>query len=133
MTNALKIWEDYGVPIIGRNPFFDIFNPGEKYPPHNEIKTDSGYLIEIAVPGWTREDLKVSFESNVLKVMGEKRVLEEGADYVYKALSTKAFTRSWVVDRDLKVGEIYLKNGLLTIELYKDEYEEPAEKFLPIH
>lgn len=117
-------------PTIGRsNPFLDMFThtAESSYPPYNVIKITEGYLIEVAVPGWQREDLEVSFENRVLKVVGSKRVLrdENETEYVYKSLSTKAFTRSWVVSDDLSVESVFLEDGLLNVVLKKAEPEKP--------
>jgi molecular chaperone IbpA len=117
-------------PTVGRrNPFLDAFAHTVEgtYPPYNLIKTADGYLIEISVPGWEKEDLEVSFENRMLKVTGSKRELEEdtGAEYVYKGLSTKAFTRSWAVSDDLTVDNVFLENGLLCVDMVKTEPEKP--------
>lgn len=118
-------------PVVGRkNPFMDYFGSvasQENYPPYNIIKTANGYLIEMAVPGWDREDLQVSFEDRLLKISGKKRELEEdtSAEYVFKSLSTKAFNRSWVVDKDLEVESVFLENGLLCVDLCRTEPEQP--------
>ena len=42
-------------------------NLDTSYPRYNVIKKgDTGYLIELAVPGWDKKDLEVSLHKNVL-------------------------------------------------------------------
>ena len=126
-----SFWDDFSkFPTIGRpNTLLDAFahTTEGNYPPYNVISTADGYLVEIAVPGWQREDLEVSFDNRLLKVSGKKRELQEdtGANYVYKGLSTKAFTRSWMISEDLEVNSVFLEDGLLNVELLKHEPAKP--------
>lgn len=126
----LELFDEMKFPSIGKNPFFDVFTGGiqEKYPPYNVSRMgDDGYLIEVAVPGWDREDLMVSFEDRILQIEGKKNQSNEKveADYVYKSLSTKNFKRYFTVEKQLDVGSVFLENGLLCIELIKVEPEKP--------
>jgi HSP20 family molecular chaperone IbpA len=128
MTNKSlidKFFSEFNT-VGSHNPFLNAFDNGS-YPPYNIIKTADGYLIEVSVPGWTKEDLEVTFENRVLKLKAQKRELEEDtkAEYIYKSLSTKAFSRSWVVSDELDVESVFLENGLLNIELIKAEPQKP--------
>ena len=114
-TNLQTLFDDIKFPAIGgKNPFFDVLGGFEdRYPPYNVSKDEGGYLIEIAVPGWSREDLEVTFQDRLLKVQGKKREVGKNVEYMHKSLSTKAFVRTWVISKDLEIESVFLEDGLL--------------------
>jgi HSP20 family molecular chaperone IbpA len=92
---------------------------GNPYPPYNIIKGEDGYVLEMAVPGLTKNDLRATFDEGILTIEGSKRdeFDEKTESYQYKGLSTKAFKRSFTVSNTLKVSELWVENGLLIVDL----------------
>lgn len=123
--------------VLGEFPFWDFLNTDfatSKYPPCNVIETETGFHIELAVPGWSKEDLEVSLKDNVLKLKGNKRenIDETTEKYHYKELSTKAFERAFTIGKDLEIESVYLENGLLNVGLHRLETLEPDAKVFDI-
>ena len=105
------------------------------HPPYNILKSDDGsFLIELAVPGWTKDQLTATLEKGVLTVRGEKReeTHEEGISYAYKGLSTKAFTKRFAVDEDLVFESAWVEDGLLNLSFCMPEEPESKLKELTI-
>lgn len=96
--------------------------PAGSYPRYNIVKVgDTGYRLEIALPGWNIEDIEVTLDKNILKVEGTKKQVEKDDEvFIYKGLSGKAFERTFRVVENTKVQKAYMKNGLLCISLYEE-------------
>ena len=104
---------------LGHNPaWFDHMEP-QSYPRYNIVEGKQGFRLEIAVPGWSKQDLEVKLHNNELRIRGNRR--EKGGDpYLHQGLSTKSFDKVFVLNSDLQVEEVALKDGLLTITIGKD-------------
>jgi molecular chaperone IbpA len=89
------------------------------YPPYNILKhSDDSYELEVAVTGFTQEEVTVEIDQNQLVVKGErKRDEDTEIQYIHRGLATRDFTRSWTLAEHMEVGEGRIKNGVLTIEL----------------
>lgn len=96
---------------------------GDNYPPYNILKTnDTDYLIEVAVAGFSMDELSVEVKDRTLTVQGEHE--SKGRDYVHRGISTKKFKRIFRLSEHVQVKGADLKDGLLSIEL---KYEVPQE------
>lgn len=119
--------------------FFDksrdayVYPEPSKYPPTNILQTETGYTVELAVAGYSSDDLEVSLENNILTVKGEKiqNEVDEGTTFVRKGISSKSFTRSFTIPKNANISSTQLKNGLLSvgIEVPKPK-EEKVEKLV---
>ena len=117
------------------DPFF-----GEK---ENKImktdlkEKDGKYMLEIDVPGYDKEDIKIELNEGYLTVSAEKN--EEKEDKHAKYLKRERFTgmcsRSYYVGDNLKEEDIKasFKNGILSIEFPKEvEKKVEEKKYIPI-
>jgi molecular chaperone IbpA len=95
----------------------------DNYPPHNILKTsDTEYLIELAVAGFSREELSVEVKERTLTVMGEHQ--SKGREYIHRGISTKKFKRTFRLSEHVNVNGADLVDGVLSIEL---KYVVPEE------
>jgi molecular chaperone IbpA len=99
----------------------------ENYPPFNIIKLDeTHHVVEVAVAGFSEDELDVTLEDNVLTVTGERKKTEgEKIEYVHKGISTKSFVRTITLGPDVEVRGGKVINGILSIAL---EHVVPEEK-----
>lgn len=89
------------------------------YPPYNILKRDeNSYEIQIAVTGFDKDEVTVEIDQNQLIVRAERKALEstEG-EYLHRGLASRSFERTWTLAEYVEVGEGYIKNGVLTIDL----------------
>jgi len=57
--------------------------------------------------------------NNELSIKGQRE--EKGGDpYLHQGLSTKSFDKVFILNSDLQVDEVKLKDGLLTITITQD-------------
>ena len=88
----------------------------DHYPPHNIIKTsDQDYLIEMAVAGFSKDELSVEVKDRTLTVMGEH--VSKGRDFIHRGISTKKFKRTFRLSEHVKVHGADIRDGILAIEL----------------
>lgn len=102
------------------------------YPPHNILKiSDHDYVVEMAVAGYSEEDLEINFEKNKLTIKGEIKREQEG-EYLHKGLSSRAFTKVFTLIDTLIVKNASLTNGILRIELFNDIPEQQKPRKIQI-
>ncbi len=97
------------------------------YPPYNIKQTgDNSYEVEMAVAGFSKDDLKVELNNNRLIIEGKSGSKEEKSegDYVYKGIASRHFRQSFALADHVKVVGSELKDGILKVEL---ERNIPAE------
>ena len=129
-SKDLSIFNSLRPFSIGFDDMFDQFESmlgnghltmQSNYPPYNIRKTGKdNYAIEVALAGFSKNDVEVEFEDNLLTVRTKQiNKLEDkksDAEIIHKGISQRQFTRSFKIAEDVKVGEANLKDGLLTIE-----------------
>ena len=143
-SKDLSIFNSLRPFSIGFDDMFDQFesmldNGGmiqSNYPPYNIRKTGKDkYAIEVAVAGFTKNDVEVEFEDKLLTVRTKKvnkTVEKDGDEIIHKGISQRSFSRSFTIADDVKVSEAELKDGLLTINCEKIVPEHKKKKLIPI-
>lgn len=88
------------------------------YPRYNIIESGGNYRIEIALPGWKKNELEVIIDGEELQLKGKKEHKLVGDErFVHQGLSLKSFERRFILNGDLQVDTVNLQDGLLTIAL----------------
>ena len=98
---------------------------------------DGKYLLEIDVPGYDKEDIKIELHEGYLTISAEKN--EEKEDKHAKYLKRERFSgmcsRSYYVGDNVREEDIKanFKNGILTVEFPKEPEKKVEEKkYIPI-
>jgi molecular chaperone IbpA len=95
----------------------------DHYPPHNIVKVaDAEYVIELAIAGFSKEEISVEVNDRTLVVSGEHA--SKGRDYIHRGISTKKFKRTFRLSEYVEVHGANLTDGILAIEL---KYIAPEE------
>ena len=102
------------------------------YPPHNVVKLDdTHYVIEVAVAGFSEDEIDVELKDNILTVKGEQAKKEE-VEYLHKGISARNFTRTFPLAEHIEVRGATVKNGILAIALEQIVPEENKPKKIAI-
>lgn len=120
--------------------FDDIFNqfdrmldtPTPSYPPYNLIKDGDNYKIQLALAGWSKDNVDIEVKENTLTVKSKKDLVENEQEHLYKGISTRAFERSWTLSDEMKVQGAKFENGLLEISLERIVPEEKKPRQISI-
>lgn len=92
------------------------------YPPINVYTVDETMVIEMAVAGFSREELVPTFDGSVLTVSGRKVPAEETDSeryYIQRNIGFRSFERVFEFKETMEVVSARLKDGLFTFVLKK--------------
>lgn len=94
------------------------------YPPYNiETLGENAYRIEIAVAGFTPDELNIEVKENLLTVTGRKSANDDVVPqktYLHRGLAERDFERRFQLADYVVVTDANLVNGLLTITLKRE-------------
>ena len=147
MNKNLSIWNSLRPYSIGFDSIFDEFDRmlesvdrghiNTNYPPYNIKKIDeNNYFIEVALAGFSKEDIDVELKDNTLTVRNkvkEKVIDGEANGVIHKGISTRQFERAFTIAEDIKVKNAELKNGLLLINLERIIPEEKKPRLIKVN
>lgn len=100
------------------------------YPPHNIIKADANhYVVELAVAGFTKDEIDVTVEDGCLKIKGSKVEKESTVEYLHRGIGTRAFTKTIQIADTIEVRGAELTDGILRIGLENviPEHKKPKK------
>jgi len=102
---------------------------GTTYPPYNIISgPNNRTTLEVALAGFSRSDIEVSTEENLLTVSAYPEEQEEERKYSHKGIASRSFTKTWQLGDDIEVKTVDYEDGLLTVVLEKYVPEEKQKK-----
>ena len=88
------------------------------YPPFNIRKLIEGeYVIELALVGFTKQDIEVEITDNKLTVVGTVKSKHPEDSFIWKGISNKPFTREFTLANDVTVKGAEFTEGMLKIWL----------------
>jgi HSP20 family protein len=95
-------------------------------PATNIIENEEAFMLEMAVPGFSKKDFKINLEKNTLTISSEKEEKaedNEAQSYRMREFNRKDFCRSFKIPETVNVDDIKAgyKNGILTLTLPKKE------------
>jgi len=101
------------------------------FPPYNIRKEgDYHYVIEMALAGFSKEDIEVEVADGTLSVRSDKK--DDAADNLYRGISFRKFNRKFTLSDDIVVNDASLDNGMLTINLERIIPEEKKPRLIEV-
>ena len=136
MTNALTIFNQLRPHTIGYDNIFDHFNDmfetstslQTNYPPYDIVKhSDTHYDIQVALAGYSKDDIEVEVKENTLSIKSVKKEEDDKVEVLHRGISKRYFERSFTIAEDVKVNSAELKDGLLIVSLERviPEHKKP--------
>lgn len=111
---------------VGFDRMFNLFEDAlrrdapDGYPPYNIAKTgEDSYRIDLAVAGFTADEIAITAQQNLLIVAGRKAEAP-AAQYVFQGIAARSFERRFNLADHIKVAAARLENGMLAIELVRE-------------
>ena len=104
------------------------------YPPYNIQKHgELDFNIQMALAGFSKEDIEVEVADGVLTVRSVKESDNEADEWtLHRGISYRKFNRKFTLADDIVVNDAKLENGLLTIELEQIVPEEKKPRLIKI-
>jgi HSP20 family protein len=128
-TITTRSFRPFYMPNFFDDDFFPVLSKRtSSIPSVNVREDDKNFILDVAVPGIDKKDLKIDVNEDVLTISSEsKSDSEESKDgYKRKEFSYSSFSRSFYVPENVnreKVEANY-KDGILTVTLPKQEEEK---------
>jgi molecular chaperone IbpA len=137
MTNLMKEFDKFFVgydDMMRRAQDRVVGTPN--YPPYNIKKMqDNKYVIEMAIAGFSKDDIDISVKGDKLTIAGEIKpdlqstdVFEQEYTSIYSGLALRPFTRVFTLSSDTLVEDAEMKDGLLKITLKARSEDSLSEK-----
>ena len=133
MTNkAISIFNQLRPLSVGFDDVFDHFESMynhqydsinvPNYPPYNIIKTGKyTYDIHVALAGYGKKDVDVSFENSILTIKSvkdkEEKEVEDNDGVLHKGIAKRMFTKSFTIADEVEIKGAELKDGLLIVSM----------------
>ena len=148
MKNNLSIFNNLRPLTVGFDDMFDhfehmmddgFFRNGtvSNFPPYNIVKTGKNtYNVELALAGFNRKDIEVTYEENLLTVKSKKsdeaEQTDEDGNVIHRGISKRFFSKSFTIANDVEIKGAELKDGLLKIALERIIPEAKKAKTIEI-
>ena len=89
------------------------------YPAYNIAKDDEEhYRIEVALAGFSSDDISIETEQSVLKIEANKA--EERVNYIHQGIAQRGFSKMFRLAEHMKVDDARFVDGILTIALRRE-------------
>lgn len=89
------------------------------------LENEKAFVINVAVPGVSKEDFKIDLNDNYLTISGERKFKNEKTEHNFHSVETQygSFTRSFSLPENVDAAGISAQynNGILEINVPKDE------------
>ena len=128
--NGLSIFNQLRPVTVGFDNMFDHFEsmfdgdvfsvPTVNFPPYNIVKTgDFTYDVELALAGYSKEDITVDYADNLLTVKSIKKSDESKDEdgVLHRGIAKRYFSKAFTIADDVEVRGAELKDGLLKISM----------------
>jgi len=136
MSNE-NLWPRYFIGfdrMLSNFPIPDPFTTTGRYPPYDIVRSgEDKYCIEMALAGFTKEDIQVEVKENNLTIEGDVSGRHDNSDYVHKGIAKRAFQRKFVLNDTVEVEGADLTDGVLHIQLKQNIPEEQRPRQITVN
>jgi HSP20 family protein len=135
-----RMGERFG-PLIDPDHFMgqSAFDIKRNYdgPPVNIKKTGKLFELDVAVPGYKKDELQILLEGGYLIIRGQKEIQSEhkDEDYILEEFDFTSFERTFLLNEHIAKEKVnaHYEDGILHIEIEDvPEEEERAFQTVPI-
>lgn len=115
-------------------PFYADCTPNGSAVAVNVLESAEAFHLEVAAPGLTKEDFKLSIEKDVLsiKVAKESQTVENAPEFRRREFNYANFERSFKLGKNMNLDAIEARyeNGILLVKLPKlpEAQEKPSRE-----
>jgi len=93
------------------------------YPPYNVARlSEDSYRIDLAVAGFTENEIEIETHEGVLTITGNQSsaVENDSVEYLHRGIAERGFERRFQLADHVRVNAAELINGLLSILLIRE-------------
>jgi molecular chaperone IbpA len=96
---------------------------------------DDHYCIELALAGYSKEDIEISVEKDILTVKSVEEDKDEDTDgltVIHQGIAKRLWSQKFILGEWMEVWWAGLEDGLLTIKIKREVPEELKPKVITI-
>jgi molecular chaperone IbpA len=145
-----SLFPKYGRWAIGFDPIFETLQQMSSaktltYPPYNLTKLKNGkFRIELALAGWSKQDVHVSVKDSTLTISSEldepnppiyginNPPDENSGEVLHHGIAKRAFKQQFALADYVEVESAAMKDGILAINLVTNIPDEKKPKVIDI-
>jgi molecular chaperone IbpA len=108
--------------VLGLAPIFQdlrsfVSQGIDNYPPHNVVKvSDNHRLIEVAVAGFTSDELDITVTSDTLVITGKSTLVDSPTtEYLHQGVARRPFRLVFKLGDHCKIGDATYQSGMLLV------------------
>jgi|TARA_Y100000401_G_C8316331_1_gene222681 molecular chaperone IbpA len=133
MTKHDELFKELFSNSIGMNRLFNRLANAEQsnFPPYNIVHENGNIFVELALAGYSKDDIEVVVEDGVLSIEGLAASSRDG-DFHHKGIASRRFKRSFSLGEHIEVKSAELKDGLLTVALQEVLPPEKQPKVIEV-
>ena len=108
----------------------DVQKVTQSFPPHNIIKLDDiRYVVELAIAGFSKDEIEITAEDGTLTIKGEKKDKDIEVTYLHRGIGTRSFTKQLTIADTVEVKGAEFKDGILRVGLENviPEHKKPRK------
>lgn len=124
---------------VGFDRMLDLFDDtvgqsGSSYPPYNLIKvSDDDFAVEVALAGFSIDDIEITQNGSKLIIEGNRPdIRDDEIEYLHRGISSRGFTREFVLAEHVSVVEAEMQDGVLLVKLHRELPEEMKPRQIEI-
>ena len=105
------------------------YNFDFKKPIVDALEEEEKYTLQIELPGFKKNDIKISIDDKKLIIETEVKSTQQKAKYLLQERTRKNFKRTFSLPSDIDKEKITaeIKDGILTVELIKNTEKKPIK------
>lgn len=120
MTNATLINNFLNRSIGWDNMLSDLVHrTNSNFPPYNIISTETGAEIQLALAGYNKEDVSVTFQDRILTISSSGVDNDADVKYTHRGVAKRAFTTKFSLGEHHEVEDVSMLDGMLYVTIVK--------------
>jgi len=139
MTTLDRVFDEMTNSFIGFDRTFrnvrGTLPSKQTFPPVNIVQNGEDVRLEMAVAGYSEEDIDIEYHDGLLTVRGSKGDDEQnnGDEYIYRGIAKRSFERVFTLADTVVVDDAVFENGILTVYMHNELPEHKKYRKIAIN
>lgn len=119
-------------PFNGKNSAFPPYDVYE-VPAEDSEQEFNKYIIDVALAGYSVDDISVVMENSRVKISSEKSSSDaENINYAHKGIAKRAFDMQFRVPEHAEITDCVFEDGILRVEITRNVPKEKLPKRIEV-
>ena len=102
------------------------------FPPFNIVKDSEGTQIQLALAGYSSDDISVTVQDKILTISSSGVDKQDDVEYNYRGVAKRAFTTKFSLGQYHEVKDVSMRDGMLYVSTEEILPEEKKLKTFTI-